>query len=104
MTRSDKEEEDSGEMKEVSAFEWYHLLCSANAKAYSEEQSNGITQKNCRQRCRYPICHRGSKIFPQVLWASDVRDKISGTDGEERCKADKAAMLHLPWNVSPWFK
>lgn len=85
-------------MKEVSALEWYYPFCSAHAtaKVYSEEQSNGITQKNCQQRHHRPICHRGSKIFPQVLSTSDVRDKISGTDGEERCKADKAAMLHLP--------
>lgn len=62
MTRSDKDEEDAKKMKEASALEWYHLLCSANAnaKAYSEEQLSGITQKNCRQRHCRPICHRGS--------------------------------------------
>lgn len=83
-------------VKEVSFLEWYHFLCSANAnanvKACSEAQLNGITEKLWTATST-PYLSPWKYIFPQVLSSSDVRDKISGG---ERCKADRAAMLHLP--------
>lgn len=62
-------------------------------------KSNHIGMDQCLWRFHCSIYHQIFN-FAQVMCIGDVRGQISGEDGG-RCKADKVAMLHLPWNFHP---